>query len=87
MEAPGTVGAEKNKERLFEEARFKDRFGCVKIEAQILNHSQLLLKYSAEKKKKIGFEALGGTKLAHPWGFLCYSLQEEKRRKSLGSHV
>lgn len=52
MEAPGTVGAEKNKERLFEEARFKDRFGCVKIEAQILNHSQLLLKYSAEKKKK-----------------------------------
>lgn len=58
------VSAEKSKERLFEEVRFKDRFGCVKIEAQILNGSQLLSKYNTAIK--LGFEALGSTELADP---------------------
>lgn len=70
------VSAEKSKERLFEEVRFKDRFGCVKIEAQILNCSQLLSKYNTAIK--LGFEALSNTELADPWGFLYHSLQELK---------
>lgn len=57
-----------SKERLSEEVRFKDRFGCVKIEAQILNSSQLLSRYNTAIK--LGFEALGGTELTD----LCFPL-------------
>lgn len=74
------VSAEKSKERLFEEVRFKDRFGCVKIEAQILNCSQLLSKYNTAIK--LGFEALRGTELADPWGFFVPFISGIKIRKS-----
>lgn len=74
------VDAEKSKERLFEEVRFKDRFGCVKIEAQILNCSQLLSRYNTAIK--LGFEALGGTELADPWGFFMPFTSGRKSRKS-----
>lgn len=58
--------------------RFEDRFGCVKIEAQILNHSQLLSGYNTAIK--LGFESLGGTELADSWGFSRHSLQDEKEK-------
>lgn len=73
------VDAEKSKRRLFEEVRFKDRFGCVKIEAQILNCSQLLSSYNTAIK--LGFEALGGTELADPWGVFMPLTPGRKSRK------
>lgn len=72
--------AEKSMERLFKEVRFKDRFGCVKTEAQFLNRSQLLLRCNTAIK--LGFEALRGTELADPWGLFRLLTPGRKSRKS-----
>lgn len=47
------------------------------MEAQILNCSQLLLRYNTAIK--LGFEALGGTELADPWGFF-YAVHFRKKK-------
>jgi len=70
------VYAEKSKERLFQEVRFKDIFGCVKIEAQILNHSQLLSRYNTAIK--LGFEVLVAQNWQIPAFFYAVHFRKKK---------
>lgn len=63
---------------MFEEVRFKDIFGCMKIEAQILSHSLLLSRYNTAIK--LGFEALSATELADPCFYLVLFLINSERK-------